>query len=228
MSCPTVGVWYYRLTDTDELKYSIRSAVKNLGIKKVILIGDKPKWFVESEQAIYIPSVPVRNSNYSVACAAWQHLEKFVFSGVYSGEFLLFNDDFFVLKPIKDWKDYHRDPSNYVERVQTSNRIYHQRELRALYSLNKTDGVHYNLHIPMKMDTEKLKETIIFWQGLLNKDIALKTTYGNMHLKDTEPMVDVKYHPNELFFSTGDRWWRLNGDSIREMFKEQTFVERHN
>ena len=228
MSCPTVGVWYYKESCTDELKYSIRSAVKNLGITTVILIGDKPKWFQESEHAIFVPNTLTRNPSFTRAWVPWQQMEAFINSGVYSGEFLLFNDDFFILKPIKDWKDYHRDQQNYEEKVKKSNRIYHQRELRALYALHKDNGVHYNMHIPMKMDTEKVRETLAFWYGLLNKDIEFRTTYGNMHLDQTESMVDVKYSPNEYFFSGGDRWWRTNGDWIRDMFKEQTYVERHN
>lgn len=228
MSIPETGVWYYKESDTDELKYSMRSAIQNLGLKRVILVGDCPKWFVPSLNAIYVPSVMSRNDSFTRAWVPWQHMQNFIRSGVHDGEFLLFNDDFFILQPITEWVDFHRDPIDYEDRVAKSNRIYNNRERRALISLgiDPNKGYHYNMHIPMRMHTDQLKQTLMFWNSLLNKDVEFRTTYGNMHLKDTPEMVDVKYRPNEVFFSGGDRWWKMNGDSIKRLFPDKTFVER--
>lgn len=222
---PKVGVWYYKLNDTDELRYSIRSAIKNLGIEKVFLVGDKPKWFKETDNSYYIESIPKRSTNYTLAYVPWQHMESFLKSGLYSGEFLLFNDDFFVLKPIHDWVDYYRDINDYNQKCGIHNRVYHRRELRALAVLKipYNAGKHYNLHIPMRMNTKNLKIAIDFWNRQINKDFEFRTTYGNMFCKNDFPHRDVKYDKDEEFLSGGDRLWYE--EEIRTAFPEKSFCE---
>lgn len=229
MSVPETAVWVYKESNTDELKYSMRSAVKNLGIKRIILVGDKPSWFEESEQAIYIPFTPKRNPNWTRAYVPWTYLEEILKHNVVQGEFLFFNDDFFVLKPITDWVDYARDQEDYNLHVKTGNRVYHMRDFRALRLLRMEDnGVHYNMHIPIKLNTEYLREDIKFWHNSAIKDFAFRTFYGNRHFKDCPRMVDVKYRPNELFLSTHEEWWRANGQEYKDRFPDKTYAERHN
>lgn len=225
MNIPKVAVWYYRINDTDELKYSIRSAVKNLGIEKVFLVGDCPKWFKESENSVFIKSEPRRDLGYSIAYVPWQHMESFVNSGLYSGEFLLFNDDFFVLKPIDEWIDYYRDIDDYDKKCGIHNRVYHRRELRAfnLLKIPFNSGRHYNLHMPMRMNTKNVKIALDFWKKQLNKDFEFRTTYGNMFKREDYPHRDVKYDSDGEFLSGSDKLWYE--DEIRKLFPEKSFCE---
>lgn len=225
MKIPEVGVWYYKLNNTDELKYSIRSAVNNLGLKKIILVGDKPRWFKETENSIYVKSAPRRNPSYTLAYVPWQHMETFVNSGVYKGEFLLFNDDFYVLKPLKTWVDYYRDPLDYDVKCGSRNRIYHRRELRALQTLGKPlNSNHYNLHMPMRMNTEDLRKAVQFWNSSLNKDFEFRTTYGNMFPRPEEAHRDVKYDNDGTFLSGGDKLWYE--ETVANLFPNKVFCEK--
>ncbi len=225
MEIPDVGVWYYKANQTDELKYSIRSAVKNLGLKKVILVGDKPKWFNETANSIYVKSVPKRSPSYTLAYVPWKHLETFLQSNVYEGEFLLFNDDFYVLKPIKEWVDYYRDPEDYEKKCGSRNRIYHSRELRSFQALGKPfNSKHYNLHMPMRVNTEDVATAVQFWNSLVYKDIPFKTTYGNMFIKSDKPHRDVKYDSDGTWLSGGDKLWYA--DTVKALFPDKSFCEK--
>ena len=223
---PTTGVWVYKEAGTDELKYSIRSAVQNLGLTKVILIGDKPNWYKESELAVHIPLRFRRPYTWTNAYVPWTYLKELLKANLLTGDFLYFNDDFFVLKKLTAWTDYERDPLDYDLYVRQHNRMYHQREVRSLKLLGLDEyGKHYNLHIPIKLNTNFLAEDIKFWHSSPIKDIGFRTFYGNKHLGDCPKIRDVKYRPSESFLSTGEVWWRANGGPYKELFKTKTFAE---
>lgn len=228
MKIPKVGVWYYKDSGTTELRFSMRSAVTNLGIEKIYLVGDKPFWFKETENSIHIPSQRPKDKQFTVAWVPWYHLLNLLNAGFEEKKFLLFNDDFLVLQKLDKWVDYHRDEDDYIERVAKNNRVYHMREVRALslLHLDVWDSPHYNMHIPLKVETQKLKQAVEFWQNSLNKDFEFRTTYGNMFLKNTPSMVDVKYRPNGIFLSTGEEWWTKYSKPYRLMFPDKVFCEK--
>lgn len=228
MSCPKIGVWSYKKVPTDELKYSMRSAIKNLGLEKVIIIGDKPDWFEESEKAVYIKFAPSRDSNWTRAFVPWQYLGKLISENIVHEDFLYFNDDFFVLQPITDWVNYERDLSDYNEKVRTRNRVYHLRDMRAIHLLKQEDEHHYNLHIPISLNPTNVAEAVAFWKGSTVKDMSFRTYYGNKYLKNTPTMFDVKHQANNIFFSSSDVNWAYYGQRYRDMFPDKSYAERHN
>lgn len=228
MSCPKIGVWAYKSRETDELKYSVRSAIKNLRLEKIIIVGDKPSWLQESEQVIYIPFTPVRDSSWTRAYVAWQYLDKLMSTIPLEEDFLYFNDDFFILRPIEDWIDYKRDIVDYNEHVRAHNRVYHIRDMRALRILGTKEEYHYNLHIPISLNPSNLLIVLSFWKNSLVKDFEFRTYYGNQFLKNAPSMVDVKHQPNNTFFSSGDANWKLYGQRYRDMFPDKSYAERHN
>lgn len=228
MKIPKVGVWYYKDSGTTELRFSMRSAVTNLGTEKIYLVGDKPFWFKETENSIYIPSKRSKDKITTVAWVPWEHLNNLINGGFDEKEFLLFNDDFIILRKLEEWVDYCRDPEDYNERVAQNNRVYHMREVRALsqLQLDVWDSPHFNMHIPIKIETEKLIEALEFWKKSWNKDFEFRTTYGNMFIKNAPSMVDVKYRPNGIFLSTGEEWWKKYSKPYRQMFPDKVFCER--
>lgn len=228
MKIPKTAVWYYKNSGTTELRISIRSAIKNLGIEKVYLVGEKPFWFKETENSIFIPSQKPKDSQFTLAWVPWYQMLALLNGGFQEKEFLLFNDDFIILKPLDKWTDYHRDPENYNELVAKSNRTYHMREVRALskLGLDVWESPHYNLHIPIRIETENLREVVEDWEKSPIKDYEFRTTYGNKFLKKTPSMIDVKYRPNEYFLSTGEEWWQKYGRPYRKMFIDKVFCEK--
>ena len=231
---PKTGVWYYRNSlkpgtsnypEADELKYSIRSAVKNVDIEKVILLGDKkPSWFMPSDKAIFVSSPYIPDPNSPIASVPWNHLKRLMESNVYSGEFLLFNDDFFVIDKLDKWCDVHRDENDYFLKV-SKNVEYDRREKRAYASLNLPNMKHYNLHIPMRVDTHNLHDAFSFRLRSIYSDLPFKTIYGNMFLKDISvPYADVKNSPDGVFFSSSEQTWYKH-EWLREKFQEPSFCE---
>lgn len=232
MEIPKVGVWYYRnivrrgtqsYREGDELRYSIRSAVKNLGLEKVILVGDKPSWFKESEQAIWVNSPYILDPVSPIASIPWNHLKRLYQSKKYRGEFLLFNDDFFVLQPLDFWSDTYRDPVEYRFKVE-KNREYHMREQRALLTLGSSNGKHFNLHIPMRVHTDNLPNIFSVRERSLRQDLPFRTLYGNLFLPNAVPYRDVKGESDGVFYSSSEQTWK-DQEWLRELFPEPSFCE---
>lgn len=228
MKIPEVIAYPYKEVGTDELKYSIRSAVKNLGIKKVIIIGDKPEWLQESEQAVYVPFKPKRDSSWTPVLVAWQYLEAAVKAKVLPEKFLWFNDDFFVLEKLDEWTDFQRDDEDYDEKVRRVSRMYHMFSERAFMVMHIEENKrHFNLHIPMSVEAEKLREAIKFWRDCPIKNFGFRTYYGNKYYPQNLPfMSDCKKNPNRLFLSTNEKYWATYGEQWKKKFPETSFAEK--
>lgn len=229
MNVPKCGVWYYKEVGSPEIRYSIRSAVTNLGLEKVIIVGDKPKWFAETENSFFLSSKLEREASFTDAWIPWQHMAHFSDSNIYHGEFLLFNDDFYVLKPINEWIDYYRNRADYDAKCGLHNKVYHRRELRAFATLGIPEslGKHYNLHMPMRMNTHDLREAVRQWRySFVSKDVEFRTTYGNLFPRPDEPHNDVKYANDGTWYSSGERYFPQHDLWLKAMFPDKVFCEK--
>ena len=183
-------VYYYKedASKGEDLRYSIRSVVKNFPYSKIILLGDKPKWFHESEEFIYIPSEAKRTSSWTIGWVPFQHMLTLLKHADFE-DFILFNDDFFVTKPIKEFQDLYRLDSDYDMRAKV-NRIYHKRTQRSLtYTKSKK---YFNLHCPMRFKISHLREYMDWWLKSPVKDLDFRTLYGNMYIDDYPNLKGVE------------------------------------
>lgn len=186
-------VYYYKEDESkgEDLRYSIRSVIKNFPYSKIIIVGDKPSWFKESEEFIHIPSTNKRSSSWTLGWVPFQHMITLTKYADFD-EFILFNDDFFVTKKIKKFYDMCRLESDYNLRART-NRIYHR---RTLSSLKFTESKKYfNLHAPMRLKVSRLKIFLKWWNKSRVKDLDFRTLYGNMYIEDypkLKAVVDFK------------------------------------
>lgn len=222
-------LWYWKKNYTDELRYSIRSAVKNLHVKRVIIVGDKPDWFVESDRAVYIKSPNLLIQEQGVGAVSIKHIRQAVKSGKLEKEFLLFNDDFFIMSPIRKWVDYHRDEDDYQKNA-AGNWAFHKRTLKSLQYTEQQKK--FNLHSPMLINVEEFNRIFEFWNKLAQKDIDFRTLYGNACIRKSRPLVDNKVGMEETFddskfISTSDTSFTLGyvGRYIRKTFNEPSFCE---
>jgi hypothetical protein len=84
-------VYVCRPGDNEELRYSIRSVVANMPHDNLWLVGYKPSWYMGN--FISVPNTTTKFENIRLAIkAAAEHNE-------ISDNFILMNDDFFVIKP---------------------------------------------------------------------------------------------------------------------------------
>lgn len=225
-------VYYFQGEDSEELKYSIRSVEENLSFNRIFLIGDKPKWFKETKRSIYIESKNLNLQAYGLGSVPILHLRKLLKSGKMPEKFLLFNDDFFIMKNVENWKDYYRDEKDYEQKA-LHNHVYHKKTVRSWIYTEERKA--YNLHIPIEIEKEDFEKCLEFWNKLKIKDIDFRTLYGNMFIKTNNSLKDCKISlmntemnlDNFVFISTSDESFRNGnvGKYIKEKFARPSFLE---
>jgi hypothetical protein len=173
--------------NNEELRYSIRSVVKSFPDSNIWVVGGKPTWY--DGNYINVKQVLTKYRN------AIQNLNAICNSNEISEEFILMNDDFYIVKNINTIETYHGglllDKINLYQKI-NSNSNY-TRKLAATYkkikSLNIESPLDYELHVPMIMEKKKLK------QILQNNDQFLwRSIYGNVFGVGGEQMEDVKVY----------------------------------
>jgi hypothetical protein len=171
----------------EELRYSIRSVVESFPDSKIWVVGGKPTWYTGN----YIEV----SQNLSKYRNAIENLKALCNSEDISNRFVLMNDDFYIVKNIDSIKDYHGGPLlekiNLYQKL-NSNSNY-TRKLAATYKKIKSLGIEnpldYELHVPMVMEKEKLKQTL---QN--NYQFLWRSIYGNVFNVGGEQMEDVKVY----------------------------------
>lgn len=167
-------VYVCRDGDNEELRYSIRSAVANLKHDNIWVVGGKPDWYTGNYVA-----VPQRHSKYENVRA---NLYAIVNSTDISDDFILMNDDFFILSKIVRLGTYHA--GHIRDRIKELQARYRasayitilKNSLRHLMRLGIPNPLNYALHVPFTMNKDKLKP-------LLELDVSWRTVYGNLYYK---------------------------------------------
>jgi len=218
----------------EELRYSIRSVVESFPDSTIWVVGGKPTWY--SGNYINVKQVLTKYRN------AIQNLKAICSSNDISEKFILMNDDFYIVKNISFIDTYHGglllDKINLYQKI-NSNSNY-TRKLSATYKKIKSLGIDspldYELHVPMVMEKQKLK------QILENNDQFLwRSIYGNTFNVGGKQMEDVKvyskgplvlksYNLNKeehVYLSSADTSFDIILNSIlRKQFVEKTKYEK--
>lgn len=223
--------------ENEELRYSLRSVAKNFPHRKIFIAGYKPTWI--SSEVEWIP-VNQSGNKYSNAEANWVAAMQ---DKRITPDFVLFNDDFFIMQPIDELKNYHRgDLADIIAE-------YHAKQPGSAYSQNMTRtsnmlkrlGVEkpksYALHIPMIMNREK-RQLLCKIAPLVNpngKDYQMRTLYGNFYRIGGTQTKDVKISNKfnvpkkaDIFLSTLDGSFRDGkvGTYIKNTFQEKCRYEK--
>lgn len=230
-------VYVFKDSKSDELRYSIRSVAKNWPHRKIWIVGDKPDWISEEVGHIdvfgtYSGRYRDVNNKLKVACN----------NDLISDPFWLFNDDFFVMKPV--------DVDNYKTTYDGTLEGKYKR-LKEKYSMLDTwiylEGFsfaqkvlkmnhcpsrkNFENHVPMLMDKQKLSLVVrTFPYAVCRRSIYMNLYYPN----DGVPGKDVKRYNNndmvemgDVLLSTNDVSFKGNvGDYIKKKFKEKSRYER--
>ena len=171
----------------EELRYSIRSVVESFPDSNIWVVGGKPPWYIGNY--INVKQVLTKYRN------AIQNLNTICNSNEISEEFVLMNDDFYIVKNINIIETYHGglllDKINLYQKINPNSN--YTRKLSATYKKIKSLGIEspldYELHVPMVMEKKKLK------QILQNNDQFLwRSIYGNVFNVGGDQMEDVKVY----------------------------------
>lgn len=199
-------VWVYvNRGEQEELEYSIKSA-KNVEHGREIVIGDKPNFDVEHMK----PSI-VRWSMLSPHHDVISKLNYLTQADV-SDDFILMNDDFFVMKPTEIPVAHRGTLEDHIagRRLNDS----YTKTLRKTYDYLKLLGFEnpfsYELHIPMVFNKKKLAgmyETVIP-RITSASPMLTRSLYGNIFEIGGEKMDDVKNMKDfegQTFLSTNEK-----------------------
>ena len=174
----------------EELRYSLRSVEKNFPHRKVFIFGGKPDdihpdRFVPLKQYGTTKWEKVRNMLYK--CCENKDV---------SDDFFLFNDDFFVMLPITEYKPMY-DGSIYKRIVQIEGRNYdtpshYTAQLRKMvheleHECPSAPMLNYAVHMPMLVNKEKMLCVLKKFQSPM-----FRTLYGNYWNIGGEQMPDMK------------------------------------
>lgn len=189
-------VYICRDGDNEELRYSIRSVVTNMPPGNIWVVGGKPDWYTGNH--IPVKQSMTRNKN------AVNNLQAVCNSKEISEKFILMNDDFFAVKPVKTIKYYHG--GLLADKVDACQDLYprssYTRSLeethRRLLKLGIQSPLDYELHVPMPMTKANLRVA-------LRGGTLWRSTYGNVFHVLGRKITDVKvYAANPLFRKSYD------------------------
>ena len=210
-------VYVCRSGENEELRYSIRSAVANLPHSKIWVVGAKPDWYSGN----FIP-VQQTNSKYS---NVRKSLEEIGSNKSISNKFILMNDDFFIVNPVKRITSFHGGPlldkvNQYQDISMSSSytRMLEQTYLRLL-KMGIEQPLDYDIHVPMPMSRRGLREA-------LKGQTLWRSNYGNIFKVGGSKMSDVKVYTNGDLLSKSYDFTKLKSnyistdDSSFEMVKE--------
>jgi hypothetical protein len=174
----------------EELRYSLRSVAANLPHRRVFVVGDLPPWVTNVE---FIPgngyatkelNVP---DNIRLAC---EHPDV-------SDDFIVLNDDFFVLRPID------RVPSLYRSTLAEHLRLLGRRQDSWQRSISATaawlaehghsNPLSYELHVPIVVNKRKMLDALDAVSGYNHPTPPQwRTIYGNIHHVEAARAPDCK------------------------------------
>lgn len=221
-------------SDGKELKYSMRS-LQNIPHNKVWLYGGCPDW-VDREKVNWVP-IPQDKGN------KWLNTEELLKNIVENDniteDFIWFNDDFYVLKPI-NVLEYRYDRLlgsriNDFMKISwfTINNGYCTRLKIAARSLRWKgyDTKNFELHIPIIFNRRKFLQILDTFPNIGAK----RSLYGNCFIDDAIESEDVKIYnldetPNDDwdFLSTSDKSFREGevGKWIKKKFNRKCEYEK--
>ena len=216
-------VYICRDGENEELRYSIRSVLLSFPEAKVWVVGGKPKWysgnhvFLEQDNNKYVNAV----NNLKAVCNTPD----------ISDNFILMNDDFFIIKKIETIEQFYNGLlSEKIDKFIkiTGSSMYIRKLITTNNKLNKlgfTKPLDYELHVPMPMH----KAGLLY---ILNEypECLWRSMYGNLFNVGGSQMEDVKVYKNKrhaarsaqitknsIYLSTEDTGLTIMVDNI---FKE--------
>lgn len=216
-------VYICRSGNNEELRYSIRSVLKNTEYKNIWIVGHKPDWYVGN----YIPVTDIGNK--------YENIQRCldIISTVHeiSEDFILMNDDFFIMNKIESLSSYY-DGTLEDRFIQHMSKFGNNQYARILATANKKlrglgieTPLNYDIHSPMIMNRYKLKEVVNF-------SLAPRSFYGNIHSIGGESISDVKLYKKQkdfdadsIFLSTTEESFEMVKEILMSQFPEKSKYE---
>lgn len=222
--------------ENEELRYSIRSVLHYFPNARIWVVGGKPDWYIGN----YIQVEQVKKNKYE---NAKNNLVEMCKHKEISNDFILMNDDFYIVKPIKIIGYYHG--GSMYERIDQYQKHMgispYIKKLKMTYKHLVRTGIRepldYALHVPMPMERDKL----LFLLTTHRYSHSWRSLYGNYYKVGGEQIRDVKvyddkgYKPDPYDFtrliypflsSNDDSFDLLKRKLLHKMFPQKSKLEK--
>lgn len=160
--------------DTTELRYSLRSAEKFLDFDRVIIVGDMPDLLTN---VYHISLGDIGNNHHKNAA---QKILAVAHNPDISDDFILMNDDFFLLKPHKPMPYYALTLEHWFK-IHPQLTWKREKMLKTM-QLQGDDINVFEVHAPMILNKQKIKDLWMKYQ--LPQGALFRTLYGNEYAED--------------------------------------------
>lgn len=213
--------------DNEALRYSLRSAARNLPHDRVWVVGHKPKWLTGVEYlAVNQYGSKWENSTANMMTACLQD--------DVSPSFVYMNDDFFVLRPVAEVEPLNRgrmaDVLPYYRYARGGYATGMRETLTRLRALGYAEPLSYELHLPMVIERAPMVEALRLGLSHSHK----RTVYGNLVGYGGRVVEDVKVHSpqgrliagSDYLSTSPQSWSGTLGKRLRAAFPDPSPYER--
>lgn len=226
-------VYICRSGKNEELRYSIRSVLNSFPDSTIWVVGGKPDWYcgkyieISQDKNTYTNAV----NNLKAICNSMEIDE----------DFIIMNDDFFIINKISDIKYFYggtllekillykdlTGSSSYIDKLSTT--------LNKLKRYGVDQPLDYELHVPFPINKQNLHK-------ILNKNDKLlyRSFYGNMFNVGGLKIEDVKVYDrtglikksfdykktHTDFLSTTDSSFNTLEPMLKEKFPNKSHCEK--
>ena len=182
-----IVVYPYRKSNSydNELRYSLRS-LSNIKVDKVFIVGECPDW-VTNVTHIKSPQAESKTSN------VYRALKKACYA-VPEDEFLLMNDDFYIMEPMDEIKLYHGGAlDEFLKKYNSSfPDSYYTKLISVMNEKLGGEANHYELHVPMMINKY---HALTILEDDRHRGSMFRTVYGNKFYEGRgERIEDVKIY----------------------------------
>lgn len=215
--------------NAEELRYSLRSVEKNFPYRSIWFAGGIPDDIIPDHY------LKIQQNGHNKWLKVKNTLDTVCRTPEITDNFWLFNDDFFIMKPVTDCPIavtgtmsrriqeimYKNNISQYAKELFVAKKILEDRQMETM---------NYALHIPILINKAKALETL----RLFENTPMFRCCYGNHHNLAETVMPDVKIHQEDIaptgeetYLSTSDKSFMYGevGKYIREQFPEKSKYE---
>lgn len=220
----------------EELVYSLRSLV-NIPHDKVFVVGGCPSE-LDASKIIHIPIVQSGNKYKNTT----NSLRYICQDSRVSDDFVLMNDDFFILEPITDPVKELNLCRGTIREVLDEMRKRHNFDGQYMIGMNQMDiylkdlgykePLSYELHIPFIINKNKFLRLFSLPNLESIKVLHKRSLYGNMYLKDSKKIKDVKIYRDffvpigsDKFLSTEDISFPRVKNYLKKLFPNKSDFE---
>jgi hypothetical protein len=213
----------------EELRFSLRTIEVNYPHDTVWVVGYQPNW-VTGVQFIPGNIQPHTRANlYWNLIAACEHPDT-------PDDFIVFNDDFFVTKPVTTNPILYRGPlKDHIRILRNPQTNWWPRSLTTtlicLQALGYRNPISYELHTPFRVNKQAMCETLRrFTEITPDNPPQWRTLYGNLQRIGGSPYRDGKAYRagqvNTPYHSTSDTTWKHFHKHFAETFPTPSRYEK--